>query len=144
MNANYKPKVNSASVGLFPGMSYKEARAWDLTEKYRMMEYSAMGDVMIMSILYYLATEEGRGAVTLRRAWEGMVRTRAEARAALRQQSGEYKLEATGKNVEDFYMMEELRKKGVNIKEWEDSTRIDPKTGEVIFGHWEPPSRKGK
>ena len=21
---------------------------------------------------------------------------------------------------------------------------IDPKTGEVIFGHWEPPSRKGK
>ena len=67
MNANYKPKVNSASVGLFPGMSYKEARAWDLTAKYRMMEYSAMGDVMIMSILYYLAIEEGRGAV-----WAGL------------------------------------------------------------------------
>lgn len=138
MTANYKPRVNTA---LFPCMSLKEAKAWDLTEKYRMQEYDAATTVMIMSMLYYLATEEGRGAVTLRRAWEGMVRVRAEARAALRELSSnaEYKLEATGRNVEDYYMMEELRKKGVNLNEWEASVKMDPETGEVTFGDWTPP-----
>lgn len=64
-----------------------------------------------------------------------------EARAALRELSSGagYTLMATGKNVEDFYMMEELRKKGVNLKQWEDSTKIDPETGEITFGPWEPP-----
>jgi hypothetical protein len=132
------------------GMSAKESRAWDMTEAYRMREYDAMATVMIMSMLYYLATNEKdpMGAVRLRQAWEGMVRVRAEARAALREMSSgaDYTLMATGKNVEDYYMMEELRKMGVNLKQWEDSTKIDPKTGEVTFGPWEPPAgcRKGK
>lgn len=70
------------------------------------------------------------------RAWD-----MTEARAALRELSSgaDYTLQATGKNVEDFYMMEELRKRGVNLKQWEDSTQIDPKTGEITFGPWEPP-----
>ena len=140
MTANYKPRVNTA---YFPGMTLKEAKAWDLVEKYRMQEYDAVMTAMIMSMLYYLATNEKdpHGAVRLRQDWEGMVRVRAEARAALRELSSgaDYKLEATGKNVEDYYMMEELRKKGVNLNEWENSTKIDPKTGKITFGPWTPP-----
>lgn len=143
MIANYKNKGIPPSAGFIMGMSAKEARAWDLTEAYRMREYDAMATVMIMSMLYYLATNEKdpHGAVRLRQDWEGMVRVRAEARAALRELSSgaDYTLQATGKNVEDYYMMEELRKKGVNLTQWEDSTQIDPKTGEVTFGPWEHP-----
>ena len=143
MNANYKQRGISPSAGFIMGMSAKEARAWDMTEPYRMREYDAMATVMIMSMLYYLATkeEDPHDPVSLRQDWEGMVRVRAEARAALRELSSgaDYTLMGTGKNVEDYYMMEELRKLGVNIKQWEDSTQIDPKTGEITFGPWEPP-----
>ncbi len=143
MTSNYKVKVNPASVGLFQGMSHKEAVAWDLTEKYRMMEYSAVADTILLSMLYYLATEEGYGPLRLRRAWEGMVRVRAVARVDMRELSSgkEYKLEATGKNVEDFYMREELRKRGCDLKAWERDTRITSE-GVVIFGPWEPPAKR--
>lgn len=144
MIANYKNRGITPSAGFIMGMSAKEARAWDMTEAYRMREYDAIATATIMSILYYLATkeEDPHDLVSLRQDWEGMVRVRAEARAALRELSSgaDYTLMATGKNVEDYYMMEELRKMGVNLKQWEDSTQIDPKTGEVTFGPWEPPS----
>jgi hypothetical protein len=143
VKANYKNRGIAPTAGFIMGMSAKEARAWDMTEAYRMREYDAIATAMIMSILYYLATkeEDPHDLVSLRQDWEGMVRVRAEARAALREMSSgaDYTLTATGKNVEDYYMMEELRKMGVNIKQWEDSAQIDPKTGEITFGPWEPP-----
>lgn len=119
----------------FPDMTEAEIKAWNRTEKYRMAEHEAMGNAIIISLLYYLMTEEGRGAVTLRRAWEGMIRCRAEARRDLRVQEGRYELAATGKNVEDYYMREELRKKGCDVLEWERGVTMDAEGG-VHFAPW--------
>lgn len=114
------------------GMSDTEFAAWKRTEKLRMREYEATANAMLISLLYYLMTKEKRGAVTLRRAWEGMILARAEARRELRIQDGEYVLAATGKNVEDFYMYEELRKRGADVLAWERAVRMDEE-GNVWF-----------
>ena len=110
-----------------------------------MREYDAMATVMIMSMLYYLATNEKdpHGAVRLSQDWEGMVRVRAEARAALRELSSGagYTLMATGKNVEDYYMREELRKKGCDILAWEKGVQMDAE-GNVSFAAWDGGRRK--
>ena len=119
----------------FPDMTEAEIKAWNRTEKYRMAEHEAMANAMLISMLYYLMTEEGRGAVTLRRAWEGMIRARAEARRDLRVQEGRYELAATGKNVEDYYMREELRKKGCDVLEWERGVTMNADGG-VHFAPW--------
>ena len=119
----------------FPDMTEAEIKAWNRTEKYRMAEHAAMANAMLISMLYYLMTEEGRGAVTLRRAWEGMIRCRAEARRDLRVQEGRYELAATGKNVEDYYMREELRKKGCDVLEWERGVTMNADGG-VYFAPW--------
>ena len=119
----------------FPDMTEAEIKAWNRTEKYRMMEHEATANAMLISMLYYLMTEEGREAVTLRRAWEGMIRCRAEIRRDLRVQEGRYELAATGQNVEDYYMREELRKKGCDILEWERGVTMDAQDG-VHFAPW--------
>ena len=96
MKANYEIKVNPISVGLFPAenMTDKEKRAWLLTAPYREQEYTALADAIVISVLYALATLETdpHGAVRLRRDWEAMVKTRANARRELRKQEGEYQL----------------------------------------------------
>lgn len=51
MTANYKQRRVPASAGFILGMSAKEARAWDMTEAYRMREYDAIATATIMSIL---------------------------------------------------------------------------------------------
>lgn len=126
---------------VFPKMTDREAKAWDIVAPWREQEYEAMANVMLISMLFYLMTEEGRGAVTLRRAWEGMIRARAEARRDLRVQEGRYELAATGKNVEDYYMREELRKKGCDILAWEKGVEMDQE-GNVSFAAWDGGRRK--
>jgi hypothetical protein len=140
MKANI-PKLPMGAVKIFPDMSEADMRAWNRTEPYRAREYEAMANAMLISMLYYLMTEEGRGAVTLRRAWEGMIRARAEARRDLRVQEGRYELAATGKNVEDYYMREELRKKGCDVLEWERGVEMDAE-GNVSFAAWDGGRRK--
>ena len=78
MRANI-PKLPMGAVKIFPDMSDADVRAWNRTEVYRMREYEAMANAMLISMLYYLMTVEHYGAVKLRRAWEGMIRYRAEA-----------------------------------------------------------------
>lgn len=116
------------------GMSDADLRAWKRTEKYRMKEHEAMANAMLISMLYALSINEQdpHGAKRLRRDWEDMIRCRAEARRELRIQDGEYVLAATGKNVEDFYMYEELRKKGCDVIEWEKHVEMDQE-GNVRF-----------
>ncbi len=116
------------------GMSDADLRAWKRTEKYRMKEYEATANAMLISLLYALSINEQdpHGAKRLRRDWEDMIRCRAEARRELRIQDGEYVLAATGKNVEDYYMYEELRKKGCYVLEWERAVRMDEE-GNVWF-----------
>jgi hypothetical protein len=123
------------AVKIFPDMSEADIRAWNRTEPYRAREYEAMANAMLISMLYYLMTEEHYGAIKLRRAWEGMIRYRAEARKDLRVQMGTYQLAATGKNVEDYYMREELRKKGCDILEWERGVTMNADGG-VHFAPW--------
>lgn len=142
MKANYETKVNPLSVGLFPAenMTDKEKRAWILTAPYREQEREATADAIVISALYALATLETdpHGAVRLRRVWEAMVRTRANARRELRKQDGKYQLAATGQNVEDYYMREELRKRGADVLEWEKHVHMDD-DGEITFtdeGRW--------
>lgn len=72
---------------------------------------------------------------------EGMIRYRAEARKDLRVQTGTYQLAATGKNVEDYYMREELRKKGCDILAWEKGVKMDAE-GNVSFAAWDGGRRK--
>lgn len=121
----------------FPDMSEAEIKAWNRTEKYRMAEHEAMANAMLISMLYYFATKEKdpHGAERLRQDWEGMIRCRAEARRDLRVQEGRYELAATGKNVEDYYMREELRKKGCDVLEWERGVTMDAEGG-VHFAPW--------
>ena len=114
------------------GMSDTELRAWKRTEKARMKEYEAMANAMLVSMLYVLTTKRGHGAQRLREDWEWMIEARAEARRDLRIQDGEYVLAATGKNVEDYYMYEELRKKGADVLAWERAVRMDDE-GHVFF-----------
>lgn len=119
------------------GMSDADLRAWKRTEKYRMKEYEATANAMLISMLYYLTTKDKdpHGAERLRQDWEGMILARAEARRELRIQDGEYVLAATNKNVEDFYMYEELRKKGADVLAWERGVTMDAE-GRVRFAPW--------
>ena len=135
MKANL-PNARQAPVKVFPTMSDADARAWERTAGYRMQEYEAMANAMLISMLYYLMVNEKYGAIKLRRAWEGMIRYRAEARRELRVQEGKYVLAATGKNVEDFYMREELRKKGCDVLAWEQGVTMNDQE-EVSFAPWE-------
>lgn len=135
MQSNYKAKVKPGALALMKFASKKKEEAWILTAPERMQEYDAVAEAMEISMLYALATDEKdpHGAIRLRRDWEGMLRARVKARAVLRQQEGEYQLAATAKNVEDFYMLEELRKRGANVREWIAGLEIDYEKGEVIF-----------
>lgn len=119
------------------GMSDADLRAWKRTEKYRMKEHEATANAMLVSMLYALSINEQdpHGATRLRRDWEDMVRCRAEARRELRIQDGEYVLAATGENVEDYFMYEELRKKGADVLEWERGVTMDDE-GRVHFAPW--------
>ena len=116
------------------GMSDADLRAWKRTEKYRMREYEAMANAMLISLLYYLMINEQdpHGAKRLRRDWEDMIRCRAEIRRDLRVQEGNYELAATFQNVEDYYMREELRKRGCDVIEWEKHVEMDQE-GNVRF-----------
>lgn len=127
-----KDRTEAMIKQYFPDMQEADVRAWIRTTKWRLKENEAMANVMLISMLFYLMTEEHYGAIKLHRAWEGMIRLRAEARKAMRQQDGAYTLEHTGRNVEDFYMREELRKKGCDVLEWEQGVTMD-ENDEVHF-----------
>lgn len=133
MKANYKPKVKPGAAKPFQSMSDKELTAWNLIEPYRMKEYDAYANAMEITYLYTYARVTGCDAEELRHFWEEMIRDRVEARTMLRQQDGEYPLVATGKNVEDFYFREELRKMGADVMEWLKGLEINFETGEVTF-----------
>ena len=117
---------------VFDGMTDREARAWELTAPYREAEYEAVANAFLVSMLYSLAINRGHGAKRLRQDWEDMIRARVEIRHALRQQDGKYKLAATNKNVEDYFMREELRKRGCDVMEWERHVEMDDE-GNVWF-----------
>ena len=113
-------------------MSDTDVRAWNRTTVYRMREYEAVANAMLVSMLYVMATKRGDGEQRLREDWEWMIRARAEIRRDLRIQEGNYELAATGKNVEDYYMREELRKRGCDVIEWERHVEMD-QDGNVRF-----------
>ncbi len=131
MKANYKPKVNPFSTGFLSHMSDREARAWIITEPWRRKEYDDYAYAVELSTLFMLAVDFGFGEVRLRRAWEALIRNRVEVRKVLRGQS--YELMGTGENIEDHYMEEELRKRGVNLKEWLDGVTFNAEGNEVTF-----------
>ena len=118
----------------FPDMNDADVRAWIRTTKWRMQEYEAVANAMLVSMLYALMIGRGHGAQRLREDWEMMIR--AEIRRDLRVQDGEYKLAATYQNVEDYYMREELRKKGCDVLAWEKGVQMDA-DGNVSFARWE-------
>lgn len=113
-------------------MSDTDVRAWNRTTELRMREYEAVANAMLVSMLYVLATKRGHGPKRLREDWEWMIEARAEIRSALRTQEGQYELAATFKNVEDYYMREELRRRGCDVIEWERHVEMDDE-GNVRF-----------
>ena len=130
-------KEPPAILRAYPEMTEADIKAWNRTEKWRMAEYEAMANAILISVLYALSINEQdpHGAKRLRRDWEDIIRCRAEARRDLRVQMGTYELAATGKNVEDYYMYEELRKKGADVLEWERGVTMDAEGG-VHFAPW--------
>ena len=116
-------------------MTDTDVRAWNRTTEYRMREYEAMANAMLVSMLYVMATKRGHGPQRLREDWEWMIEARSEIRRDLRIQEGEYELAATYENVEDYYMREELRKKGCDVLEWEKGVTMDD-DGHVHFAPW--------
>lgn len=64
-------------------------------------------------------------------AWEALIRNRVEVRKVLRGQN--YELSDTGCNIEDHYMEEELRKRGVDLRAWLDGVTFDQEGNEVTF-----------
>lgn len=130
-------KEPPAILRAYPEMTEADIKAWNRTEKWRMAEYEAMANAILISMLYALSINEQdpHGAKRLRRDWEDIIRCRAEARRDLRVQMGTYELAATGKNVEDYYMYEELRKKGADVLEWERGVTMDAEGG-VHFAPW--------
>lgn len=130
-------KEPPAILRAYPEMTEADIKAWNRTEKWRMAEYEAMANAILISVLYALSINEQdpHGAKRLRRDWEDIIRCRAEARRDLRVQMGTYELAATGKNVEDYYMLEELRKKGCDVLEWERGVTMDAEGG-VHFAPW--------
>ena len=131
MKANYKPKVNPFSAGFLSHMSDREARAWVITEPWRRKEYDDYAYAVELSTLFMLAVEFGFGKERLRRAWEALIRNRVEVRRVLRGQN--YELSGTGCNIEDHYMEEELRKRGVDLRAWLDGVTFDQEGNEVTF-----------
>ena len=131
MNANYKPKVNPYSSGMFSHMSDKEVRAWKLTEPYRKREYDSYAYAVELSVLYMMAVEFGFGKIRLKRAWKRLIQNRVLVRRHLRENG--YVIKDTGKNIEDTYMEEELRKRCVNLKEWLGTVVFDIENNEVFF-----------
>ena len=119
----------------FKDMNDADVRAWIRTTKWRMQEYEAVANAMLVSMLYGLMIRRGHGALRLREDWETMILSRAEIRRDLRVQDGEYKLAATYQNVEDYYMREELRKKGCDVLAWEKGVKMDA-DGNVTFAEW--------
>ena len=116
----------------FPDMNDADVRAWKRTTKWRMQEYEAVANAMLVSMLYAQMTKRGHGELRLRQDWEWMIQSRAEIRRDLRIQDGEYELAATFQNVEDYYMREELRKRGCDVIEWERHVEMD-RDGNVRF-----------
>ena len=119
----------------FPDMSETDAKAWLRTTKWRMQEYEAVANAMLVSMLYSQMIKRGHGEFRLRQDWEWMIEARSEIRRDLRIQEGEYELAATYENVEDYYMREELRKKGCDVLEWEKGVTMDD-DGHVHFAPW--------
>lgn len=113
-------------------MTDTDVRAWNRTTEFRMREYEAMANAMLVSMLYVLAIKRGHGEQRLREDWEWMIQARAEIRRDLRIQEGNYELAATFQNVEDYYMREELRKRGCDVIEWEKHVEMDQE-GNVRF-----------
>lgn len=130
-------KEPPAILRAYPEMTEADIKAWNRTEKWRMAESEAMANAILISMLYALSINEQdpHGATRLRRDWEDMIRCRAEARRDLRVQMGTYELAATYQNVEDYYMREELRKKGCDVLEWEKGVTMDAEGG-VHFAPW--------
>ena len=111
MNANI-PTEQDKNIALirkyFPDMTEADARAWIRTTKWRMQEYEAVANAMLVSMLYSQMIHRGHGELRLRQDWEWMIESRAEIRHDLRIQDGSYELAATFQNVEDYYMREHL------------------------------------
>lgn len=138
MNANI-PTEQDKNIALirkyFPDMTEADAKAWIRTTKWRMQEYEAVANAMLVSMLYSQMVHRGHGELRLRQDWEWMIESRAEIRHDLRIQDGAYELAATFQNVEDYYMREELRKKGCDVLEWERGVTMDAEGG-VHFAPW--------
>ena len=96
-----------------------------------------------LAMVEYLTVATGITAADLmvKTADVELIEARAEARRDLRVQAGTYQLAATGKNVEDYYMREELRKKGCDILAWEKGVKMDAE-GNVSFAAWDGGRRK--
>lgn len=136
MMAHIRRDPHPAQIA-YPDMTDADVKAWERTAKWRIAEIEQTANAMLVSMLHYLSTNEfdPHGAMRLRRDWEGMILNRSEIRRDLRVQNGAYVLAATGKNVEDYYMYEELRKKGADVLEWERGVTMDD-DGRIHFAPW--------
>ncbi len=83
------------------------------------------------TVLWTLHVTKGYGAKRLRDFWEDVIKVRLAFR---NYRDKNYKVQPTGKNIEDFALTRYLLDIGVDLKAWEaEGIQYDEDTGEVTF-----------
>ena len=107
----------------------KKAQEFDDRRWEELNAYATAVDATIMMTLHRRYRFR---APVLRQIYEDMIRLRVEYRNFFR--GDDYKLQETGKNIEDTAILHDLKAIGVDIKAWEDGIEYNASTGEVSFG----------
>ena len=138
MKANYQTRLKIPGV-IDRTLNARETRVaeamWDEANRQWEAERDRLMDVVLETYLVVLHRRYRFGRDVLRRIWEDCVSLRAGMRSCLRDigSGQEYKLQQTGKNIEDTAIRMELADIGVDVRAWEAAVEYDEKTGEVVF-----------
>lgn len=138
MKANYQTRLKIPGV-IDRTLNARESRVaeamWDEANRQWEAERDRLMDVVLETYLVVLHRRYRFGRDVLRRIWEDCVSLRAGMRSCLRDigSGQEYKLQQTGKNIEDTAIRMELADIGVDVRAWEAAVAYDEKTGEVVF-----------
>lgn len=106
-------------------------------EAYLDEERGDLCQVIMETMLYAAAQRYHLGENGCKALYLDSLRLINESRALMREYGTEagnaYEIKRTGKNVENYYIREELRKMGINVGDWERAIECDVITGEVTM-----------
>mgnify|MGYP003292591884 CR=1 FL=1 len=137
MRANYLPRIDLP--GCKKTLSRNETRIAlaisKMAEEDAQDEVARMSMVVMGAFLLALHRRYRFGPRVLKEIFHDAVLLRAEAKTFYRDlgSGGTYEERRTGENVEDYGVLEELRKIGVDLQAWDDEVDYDRETGHIEF-----------